>query len=118
MDRDPIMDPAASPTRVGVRRVNNLPVVILGGAVAVFLGIMAYVTAGRAAEREAGEKPEAVRSARSLAESVAGDHEAGTVPAAVTGATSATRAAGAADSQMARGVGAAQGPARGQGRFP
>ena len=29
MARDPVMDPAASPSRPGVRRVNNLPVVII-----------------------------------------------------------------------------------------
>ena len=82
MDRDPVMDPAASPSRPGVRRMNNLPVAILGGAVAVFLGIMAYVAAGRAALRDGPEDKDAVRSALALAKSVAGDHEAGTVPAA------------------------------------
>ena len=90
MDRDTIMDPAASPARPGVRRVNNLPVVILGGAFAVFLGIMAYVASGRAAQTQAHEEPGAVRSALALAQSVAGDHEAGTVPAAATANTAAT----------------------------
>lgn len=89
MDRDPVMDPAASPARPGVRRVNNLPVAILGGAVAVFLGIMAYVAAGRAALLEGPKDSEAVRSALGLAKSVAGDHEAGMVPAAAAVAGSA-----------------------------
>ena len=89
MDRDPVMDPAASPARPGVRRVNNVPVAILGGAVAVFLGIMAYVAAGRAALLEGPKEQETVRSATALAKSVAGDHEAGMVPAAATVAGSA-----------------------------
>ena len=102
MDRDPVMDPAASPARPGVRRVNNVPVAILGGAVAVFLGIMAYVAAGRAALREGSEDPEAVRSALALAKSVAGDHEAGMVPAAAATATAGVVAGSAAESSRPR----------------
>jgi type IV secretion system protein VirB10 len=62
--------------------VNNLPIAILGTAAAVFLAIMACVAAGRAARSDQGQSHEAVHSALSLAQNVAGDHEAGTVPAA------------------------------------
>lgn len=49
------MSPAASPGAVskksGVRRVNNLPVYLIGGALTVFLVIMALVAADRAAQQ-------------------------------------------------------------------
>lgn len=111
MDRETVMDPAASPTRPGVRRVNNLPVAIMSAAVAVFLGIMAYVAAGRAAQREGHEDPEAVRSALALAKSVAGDHEAGMVPAATTTGS-------AVDSASTNGATPMPGLTTGQGAFP
>lgn len=81
MDHKAIMDPAASPARPGVRRVNNVPVAILGAAVAVFLVIMACVAAGRAADAGGKQEEAPVRSALGVAETVAGRHEAGEVPA-------------------------------------
>lgn len=78
------MDPRQSPARpgrAGVRRVNNVPLMILAGALAAFLGIMAYVAAGRADNAAGGESTDAVRSARSLAANVVGEAEAGVVPA-------------------------------------
>jgi type IV secretory pathway VirB10-like protein len=81
------MNPAASPARPGVRRVNNVPVAILGAAVAIFLGIMAYVAAGRASQGRASVEERAVRSSRTLAQSVAGDAEAGLVPASSPAST-------------------------------
>jgi type IV secretion system protein VirB10 len=84
-----IMDPAASPVRrSGVRRVNNVPVLILGGAVAIFLAIMAYVAAGRAAQGEGSRDDGAVRSALPIAKDITGGYEAGMVPAAASGASS------------------------------
>jgi type IV secretion system protein VirB10 len=118
MDRETVMDPAASPARPGVRRVNNLPVAILGGAVAVFLAIMAYVAAGRAALRQQGEDPQAVRSARALAQSVAGDQEAGTVPAAAATPNAAAAVGSAADPSRSSGAVALPVLTRGQGAFP
>jgi len=41
--------------------------------VAVFLGIMAYVAAGRAAQREGRQEQAPVRSALALAKSITGD---------------------------------------------
>ena len=49
------MSPAASPNQMqrgGVRRVNNLPIYLIGVAVAIFLGIMALVAMDRASTRQ------------------------------------------------------------------
>jgi type IV secretion system protein VirB10 len=81
VDPEIVMSPAASPARPGVRRVNNVPVAILGGAVAIFLAIMAYVAAGRASQDRAFEEDRPVRSSLTMAQSVAGDVEAGSVRA-------------------------------------
>jgi type IV secretion system protein VirB10 len=104
MDPETVLDPAASPARPGVRRVNNLPIAILGTAVAVFLAIMACVAAGRAARSDQGESHEAVRSALSLAQNVAGDHEAGTIPAASAAANATTTAVNSALSSRQHGA--------------
>ena len=49
------MSPDASPGEVsrksGVRRVNNLPMYLIGGVMTVFLGIMVLVAADRAAQQ-------------------------------------------------------------------
>jgi hypothetical protein len=49
------MSPDASPgtlsRRSGVRRVNNLPMYLIGGVMTVFLGIMVLVAADRAAQQ-------------------------------------------------------------------
>lgn len=75
------MDPRESPARPGVRRVNNMPLLIIAGTVGTFLAIMAYVAAGRADNATEAGASDTVRSARSLADDVVGEAEAGVVPA-------------------------------------
>jgi hypothetical protein len=59
------MSPDASPGELsrksGVRRVNNLPVYLVGGVMTVFLAIMVLVAADRAAQQN---KPNAGRRRR------------------------------------------------------
>lgn len=83
------MSPAASPGAVskksGVRRVNNVPMYILGGVVACFLLIMALVAADRAAKQN--EKDEAAKqkagNASMFAKELVGDQADGLIqPAA------------------------------------
>lgn len=83
------MSPAASPGAVskksGVRRVNNVPMYILGGVVACFLLIMALVAADRAAKQN--EKDEATKqkagNASMFAKELVGDQADGLIqPAA------------------------------------
>ncbi len=78
-----VMDPQASPSRPGhgVRRVNNVPIVILGGALAAFAGVIAYVAVGRASSDEGGSASEQLRSASSVAADITRQYEAGEVPA-------------------------------------
>lgn len=102
MDQKAVLDPAASPARPGVRRVNNVPMAILGGAVAVFLIIMAYVAAGRAAQRQGAQEESTVRSALGVAKNIAGDHEAGVVPASGGGDPANSAAASSAAAANAR----------------
>ncbi len=85
-----VMDPEASPQRPGrgVRRVNNLPIAILGGAVAVFLTVIAYVASGRASSAQSEASAEQLTSARSVAAEITRPYEAGQVPAAGTQAPS------------------------------
>ena len=80
-EQDSAMDPKSSPTQPsrGVRRVNNLPVAIVGGAVSVFLGVIAYVAIGRASPDHRGQSDTSVRSARSVADEITRDYEAGEV---------------------------------------
>lgn len=85
---DPL-SPEASPgtlaTRFGGRRVNNLPLYLVGGAFALFLGIMATVAAERAAQQNPKpEVPQAKDGDTALfAREIAGGQKAGIVPAAV-----------------------------------
>ncbi len=74
------MAPDASPgemsKKLGVRRVNNMPMYILGGVILLFLIVMALVAADRAAKQNApadGPKEKA-SSASMFAKEIAGDY--------------------------------------------
>jgi type IV secretion system protein VirB10 len=58
---DVVMDPTASPRTPGsgVRRVNNLPMFLLVGVVALFLLVVSYVAVGRARKRSRRRRPSA-----------------------------------------------------------
>jgi type IV secretion system protein VirB10 len=68
--------------RSGVRRVNNLPLLIVGGVLAVFVVLVAMVAYDRAAESAKGGQAESVVADEGLAEQVlkaSGDREGGLV---------------------------------------
>ncbi|NMQ07949.1 TrbI/VirB10 family protein [Candidatus Accumulibacter phosphatis] len=82
------MSPGASPGELsrksGVRRVNNLPVYLVGGVMTVFLAIMVLVAADRAAQQNkpnAGPK-EKGGNTRLFASEIAGDQKDGIIPPA------------------------------------
>ncbi len=82
------MSPEASPNvrgvRAGVRRVNNIPLVIAGVVVSVFLAIMVVVAADRATPRigKVEEQNEmTVSNSAVSAQEVIGDHLTGFIPA-------------------------------------
>lgn len=81
------MSPAASPGQVtkktGVRRVNNLPVYIVGGLMGVFLLVMVLVAADRAAQqnRPAGAKDEKAGNTSMFANEIAGNQKDGIIQA-------------------------------------
>ena len=56
IENEDVMSPAMSPgeasVKSGVRRVNNLPLFLVGGATLTFLVIMVLVAADRAAKTE------------------------------------------------------------------
>ena len=84
------MSPAASPGQVqqkwGVRRVNNLPLYLLGVAAAIFLVIVALVAMDRANRKHAEESARtggnANGSASVFAQEIAGEGREGMIPAA------------------------------------
>lgn len=82
--QDP-MSPDASPgqmlKKIGVRRVNNMPVYIIAGLMAVFLLIMVLVAHDRAAmqNRPAEVKEEKTSNSSMLANELAGDQKDGMV---------------------------------------
>jgi type IV secretion system protein VirB10 len=82
------MSPDASPGQqskgAGVRRVNNVPLYILGGAMTTFLVIMASVAANRARQQnEPIEKaPQKAGNATMLANAIVGEQKYGMVQAA------------------------------------
>lgn len=85
---DDLMSPAASPgrksARSGVRRVNNLPVYIVVGGLAIFLLIMVLVASDRAAQqrRPAQQIEEGKGGSTSiLAKEIAGDQQDGIIQA-------------------------------------
>ncbi|MBP6501067.1 MAG: conjugal transfer protein TrbI, partial [Thauera sp.] len=82
------MSPDASPgtlsRRSGVRRVNNLPMYLIGGVMTVFLGIMVLVAADRAAQQNkpnAGPKEKGGNTSL-FASEIAGTQKDGIIPPA------------------------------------
>lgn len=80
----PDTSPAELTRNSGVRRVNNLPVYLVGAAVAAFLIMMMLVAIDRANQsqqtlQEVRDRKDTLR----LAESIAGNHTEGLVPAAI-----------------------------------
>lgn len=81
------MSPDASPSEVnkktGVRRVNNLPVYIVGGLMSLFLLVMVLVAADRAAQqnRPAAAKDEKAGNTRMFANEIAGNQKDGIIQA-------------------------------------
>jgi type IV secretory pathway VirB10-like protein len=99
---DDFMSPAESPGQQsrgsGVRRVNNLPVYIVGGGLSAFLLIMVLVASDRAAKQaQSGQQPEGHKGGNTsvFAKEIAGELKDGIIrerlPAApaVTGAVAA-----------------------------
>lgn len=82
-----LMSPAASPDqiskKVGVRRVNNVPLYIVGSLMGVFLVVMVVVAADRAAQqnRPVEVKEEKVVSPSMFAKAIAGDRKDGIIQA-------------------------------------
>lgn len=88
---DPNLNPENSPKAlapVGVKRVNNWPLIILGIGLGVFLLIIMLVAADRSAQQEARNNAPAEqrvgRSAASQANAVTLGYESGYIPAAET----------------------------------
>ena len=82
------MSPDASPGEVsrksGVRRVNNLPMYLIGGVMTVFLAIMVLVAADRAAQQNKpnGGPKEKGGNTRLFASEIAGEQKDGIIPPA------------------------------------
>lgn len=81
-----LMEPEASPgatPRSGVRRVNNMPMVIGGAVLAVFLGVMVMVGMDRAEKQNAPvtKKAEQAVAASAFADEITGDQKSGFIPA-------------------------------------
>jgi hypothetical protein len=82
------MSPDASPGELsrksGVRRVNNLPVYLVGGVMTVFLAIMVLVAADRNAQQNKpnGGPKEKGGNTRLFASEIAGDQKDGIIPPA------------------------------------
>ena len=93
MHQQPINEDALSPAlspgevseRSGVRRVNNLPLFLVGGATLIFLVIMVLVAADRAAKQNgAGDETDQdkVVTTSLAANEIAGKYTSGLVPMA------------------------------------
>jgi type IV secretion system protein TrbI len=88
-ENEDTMSPDASPGEVsgrsGVRRVNNLPLFLVGGATLTFLVIMVLVAADRAAKQNrAGDETEQeqVVTTSKTAHEIAGNYTSGIIPIA------------------------------------
>jgi type IV secretory pathway VirB10-like protein len=84
---DSAMAPDASPgqqSKAGVRRVNNLPLYLIGGSMGVFLLIMASVAATRGQQQSgpAARSPEKTGNTAALAKAITGDRTDGFIPPA------------------------------------
>lgn len=82
-----LMSPDASPGQViktGVRRVNNMPIYLIGGALTVFLIIMVLVATERANDQsQPNDKPKEKGGSTNLfAAEIVGNHLDGIIPAA------------------------------------
>jgi type IV secretory pathway VirB10-like protein len=84
-----LLSPALSPGEVsessGVRRVNNLPLFLVGGATLIFLVIMVLVAAERAAKQSRagdGADQEKVVTTSMAAQEIAGNYTSGIIPIA------------------------------------
>ena len=88
VNTEDLMSPDASPgeatPNTGVRRVNNLPMYIVGGLMTVFLIVMVLVAADRAAQqnRQASAKDEKTGNTSLFANEIAGSQKDGIIPAA------------------------------------
>ena len=81
----PEMSPGEVSGRSGVRRVNNLPLFLVGGATLTFLVIMVLVAADRAAKQNrVGDETEQekVVNASMAAQEIAGNYTSGLIPIA------------------------------------
>jgi len=81
----PAMSPGEASARSGVRRVNNLPLFLVGGATLTFLVIMVLVAADRAAKQNrVGDKTEQekVVNTSMAAHEIAGNYISGIIPIA------------------------------------
>jgi type IV secretion system protein VirB10 len=82
----PANSPGVASTRSGVRRVNNLPLFLVGGATLTFLIIMVLVAADRAAKQnrlaDKNDQEKVVNASRG-AQDIAGDYQSGLIPLAV-----------------------------------
>lgn len=86
---DEQMSPAASPgtltKRTGVRRVNNLPLFLVGGVVVAFLAIMVMVAADRASQqKKPAQTPSGKGGTSNYAAEIAGNQKDGIIPPAET----------------------------------
>lgn len=87
------MSPEASPdqagARTGIRRVNNMPMYIVGALMTTFLLVMVMVASHRAAKQKQPPKvaAEKIQSTSMFAQAVAGDRQTGIVPPKVPKAT-------------------------------
>lgn len=83
---DDQMSPDTSPgevsKKVGIRRVNNMPVYIVGGVMAIFLLVMALVASDRAAKQNAPVEVanEKASNTTMFAKTIAGDQTDGIIP--------------------------------------
>jgi type IV secretory pathway VirB10-like protein len=78
----PNASPGEAPKKSGVRRVNNLPVYIIGALMAVFLIVMMLVASDRAAQqhRKAPAKDDKSASASMFANAIVGTRKDGFIP--------------------------------------
>jgi type IV secretory pathway VirB10-like protein len=82
----PANSPGVASTRSGVRRVNNLPLFLVGGATLTFLIIMVLVAADRTAKQnrlsDKSDQEKVVNASRA-AQEIAGDYQSGLIPIAI-----------------------------------
>ena len=78
----PDTSPGEVPKKSGVRRVNNLPMYIVGGSMTVFMLVMALVAVDRARQqnRPAGAGDEKTASTSMFANAIAGTQKDGIIP--------------------------------------